>query len=371
MKISILVCNLSNNCLGRAYLLGKVLQRKYAVEVIGPMFGKKIWAPYNQSFKYKMFKVENFSSIFVSLKDMLKTIDGDVIYACKPRLTSFGVALLKRLSCNDLPIVLDIDDWEAFSGRSSKALSSSFFALKNIVTPIDNYLMEFLSHKADERTVASRFLQKKFGGFYVPHGLNTDIYDPTKFDRKKLRLNWNLDDKKVISFIGTPRPHKGLEDLITALNSIKSSKVKLLMTGDYQDSYVQYLLKLGKGKIIFLGLQPIDAEPLFLSMSDLIVLPQRNTNYAKAQVPAKVFTSMAMAKPIIATSVSDLPEILDGCGWIVNPGETQQLASTIKYVFDNSTEAETMGLKARQKCEEKYSWKSLEISLTTVFKKYE
>ena len=43
MKISILTPDLSHNCLGRAYLLAKILQRRYEVEIVGPMFGEGIW----------------------------------------------------------------------------------------------------------------------------------------------------------------------------------------------------------------------------------------------------------------------------------------------------------------------------------------
>jgi len=57
---------------------------------------------------------------------------------------------------------------------------------------------------------------------------------------------------------------------------------------------------------------------------------------------------MAMAKPIIATNASDLPEILDGCGWIVEPESSKQLAETIQYVFDHPVKAEEMGWKARK-----------------------
>ena len=42
MKISILSPDLSHNCLGRAYLLVKILQRRYEVEIIGPMLGEGI-----------------------------------------------------------------------------------------------------------------------------------------------------------------------------------------------------------------------------------------------------------------------------------------------------------------------------------------
>jgi hypothetical protein len=48
MKISIISFDMAHNCLGRAYLLAKVLQRKYKIEINGflfPIYGDKIWKP--------------------------------------------------------------------------------------------------------------------------------------------------------------------------------------------------------------------------------------------------------------------------------------------------------------------------------------
>jgi len=78
-----------------------------------------------------------------------------------------------------------------------------------------------------------------------------------------------------------------------------------------------------------------------------------------------------MARPIVATNVSDLSEILDGCGCIMEPENSEQLAKTIQYVLDNPREAEEMGRKARQKCVEKYSWDAMEKVLLNIFKRYE
>ena len=68
-------------------------------------------------------------------------------------------------------------------------------------------------------------------------------------------------------------------------------------------------------------------------------------------MPAKVFDAMAMAKPIIATNVSDLPEFLDGCGWTVAPEKPKQLADTIQYVFNHSInrKIERQGLNKQMK----------------------
>ncbi len=61
MKISTLIPDLSHNCLGRAYLLAKILQRHYEVEIVGPIFGDGIWEPVanNESIIYKSVKLSN------------------------------------------------------------------------------------------------------------------------------------------------------------------------------------------------------------------------------------------------------------------------------------------------------------------------
>jgi len=105
-------------------------------------------------------------------------------------------------------------------------------------------------------------------------------------------------------------------------------------------------------------------------MTNVLVIPQRRNFATIGQLPAMVFDAIAMAKPIIATNVSDLPEILDGCGWIVGSENTEKLAETIQYILNNPKEANEVGCKARQKCIGKYSWDVMEKVLVKVFGKY-
>jgi glycosyltransferase involved in cell wall biosynthesis len=176
-------------------------------------------------------------------------------------------------------------------------------------------------------------------------------------------------------FFGTHRPHKGIEELIHAVSLLQDRDIMLTLVGVDEDNHSKDLVKTGKkmlgDKFKVFGLQPFEKVPEFLTMADMVVIPQKKGLGATGQVPAKVFDAMAMAKPIIATDVSDLPEILDGCGWIVEPGNSKQLAETIQYVLNNPEEAEKMGRKARQKCIEKYSWDAMEKILVSIFSKYE
>ncbi|NIO20538.1 MAG: glycosyltransferase, partial [Candidatus Aenigmarchaeota archaeon] len=90
---------------------------------------------------------------------------------------------------------------------------------------------------------------------------------------------------------------------------------------------------------------PFHRIPEYLACSDLVVIPQNNVPSNFAQVPAKLFDAMAMAKPIISTKMSDMPEILEDCGFIVDPDNPRDLAGKIDYILTNPDEAKEIGEK--------------------------
>ncbi|MBU4348481.1 glycosyltransferase family 4 protein [Patescibacteria group bacterium] len=368
MKISILSFDLSHNCLGRAHLLAKVLSKKYDVEILGPKFGKGIWEPVknDNSIKYTTLPIINIPNIF-------KKIDGDVIYAIKPKGTSFSYGLIKKF-ISQTPLILDIDDWELGFFLDYKKLG----IIKDCVTfwNFNNFFYTFLLEKlikfADNITVSSSFLQKKFGGVIIPHVRDTDFFNPQNYDRNKLREKFGIQNKKVIMFFGTIRKHKGIDDLISAIDFLKDKNIVLMLVGvDKKDHYVRELENLNKKYIKFISQQPFEKIPEFLSMADLVVLPQKNSHSARGQVPAKVFDAMAMGKPIISTNISDLPKILKNCGIIIKCGDVKYLANKIRYIFDNPKIARELGGKARRKCIKEYSFKAIEPKLFKIFGEYD
>ena len=387
MKISILTPDLSSNCLGRAYLLAKILQRRYEVEIVGPIFGDGIWEAVanDKSITYKSVKIGGRFKPYLQIRKLIKKIDCDVIYAHKPLFTSFGIGLFIKV-IQKKPLILDIDDWEmGFVKESYKKLSlspylkslvSSSFFLYRISSYWNNLFMEQLAPFSDKITVSNTFLKDKFGGPIVWHGRDTKAFDPTKFDKNQIKENYKIEKKKkVVMFFGTPRLHKGIEDFIEAVNMIKDQNVVLVIVGiDDRDRYSQNLVKttekaLNK-RFKGFGLQSFEKVPEFLAIADIVVIPQKKNFSTVGQMPAKVFDAMAMAKPIIATNVSDLPKILDWCGWIVEPEKPEQLAAVIQHVLNNPEEAKEIGNKARQKCIEKYNWDAMEKILIEVFEKY-
>ena len=174
-----------------------------------------------------------------------------------------------------------------------------------------------------------------------------------------------LKNKRVVMFLGTPRPHKGVDDLLAAFKKIKDLNLKLVIIGaENQQEFLNKIDQSIKDSVIVLPKTPFQKLPELLSIADIIVIPQRRTSDSVGQIPARLFDAMSMAKPIIATRVSDIPEVLDGCGYLVDPNQPSQLVDAIQYILNHSDEARAKGDAARSRCRQKYDIHNLESGLS-------
>ncbi len=355
MKISVLAFDLSDNATGRADLLARLLAPRYAVEVVGPRFGAEIWRPARDgAIAYRALPGARYPAFASRLSELVRLADGDVLLASKPRPTSYGVALLARRQ-RRRPLVLDIDDWEVgffyrsgLWGRVGRAL--------NVGNPNGlpwTWAIERLVGRADAVTVASRFLERRFGGTLVPHVRDTDAWDPARFDASDVRAGLGVGDSKVVMFLGTPRGHKGIDDLVEAMAGV--SGARLVVVGAEPDRAATRRWAERPG-VIVRGPVPFDDVPRYLAAADVVAVPQRATTDTLGQVPAKLFDAMAMARPIVSTSVSMIPEVLDGCGLLVPPGEPRALRAVVDTLLADPARARELGRRARQRCIERYSF---------------
>ena len=372
VKITVLTPNFSDNCLGRAYVLAKVLMRKFNVEIVGPAFSGSIWFPCaSEEMEYKPVRALNSPAFVRDAAKILKHVTGEVVYAVKPLLPSFGVGLAAKV-LGKIPLILDIDDWEVGTYRGRNRLRLFYRLFSDLVKPMYSYPYAMVAERligfADKVTVSTGFLARKFGGVVVPHGRNTEDFDPEKYDRAELRKEMGLNGKKVVMFLGSPREHKGIEELIQAIRMIRRKDIELVVVGcDFSEPYSRAIAARGKGLVKLVGMVPFAEVPRYLSVADVVVVPQRRDSFSEAQLPAKIFDAMSMAKAIVSTRVSDIPEILNGAGLIVEPNDARQIADAVSLLIENEELNRSLGQKAREKCVREYSWDRMEESLLTVF----
>ena len=366
MKICILCFDLSNNSLGRAGLMAMALASKHEVEIIGPSKSGDIWFPLkDMDIPIRTYPWKRYPFFISTIRKMIKGMNADVIIACKLRPTSFGIALIKKLTSN-IPVIADIDDWELgflyHSGFWGKV--GRFFNFSNPNGLPYTWLMERLIGFANSTIVSNRFLQNKFSGTLIYHCRDTSLLDPDKFDSDTIKNRLGLKNKKVVMFLGTPRAHKGIQELFIAIEKINDPDVILVLVG--ADSSIQSHIdnmKSNQDKVVVFPKIPFKNLPEYLAVADILVIPQRRTSDTEGQIPAKLFDAMAMAKPIITTPISDIPEVLGENGFFIEPEDPDELANTIEYILSHPEEALLKGKKARERCKELYDLKVLEKEL--------
>ena len=164
--------------------------------------------------------------------------------------------------------------------------------------------MEKLVSMADVVTVDTQFLQQRFGGIYLPNGKDTDMFNPDKYNNIASKEHYGLSKYQVLMFPGAPRPHKGVEDVLIALDNLNQPDLKLVIVGSNPyDNYDKKLIEKWGNRIIKLSKFPVETMPEVLAAADVVVVPQRKNYTTLAQFPLKLTDGMAMGKPILSTKV--------------------------------------------------------------------
>lgn len=383
LKISVIAPDLSGGGTTRVYLVAQVLQKVVdEVQVVGFSFGDVLYPPPPPGLPVHPLKAGDHPHALARLRQLLDHIDGDLVYAIKPKPTSLGVALLQKLQAHR-PVLLDIDDWElSWHGGDTyryhpnpKQLYRDLFkprgALRQVDHPLYLQWMEGLAHYVNGITVNTTFLKNRFGGFYLPNGRDTTLFDPSQFDPDESRRTLGLSNYRILMFPGTARPHKGLEDVLMALDKLQEPDLRLVIVGGRKpDDYEDRLIKQWGQWIIKLPRHPIEQMPAIVAAAHVVVVPQRNTATAQAQFPLKLTDAMAMAKPILSTRVGDIPAILGETGYLVDPESPEQVSERLRWIFQNLEEANTLALQARERCIRYYSMDAMAQTLANIIPKF-
>lgn len=379
--VSILASDLSQRGAGRwgdavrPFLLAKALQRVgYGVEVVGFTTDNKILS-LGSEVTIRTVPLDSSQWGRKDIGRLFAHLRGDIIYAYKPKPSSFGLALLHRLRYRR-PLILDIDDWElSWHGGddwryrpSLRDLARDVLkptgGLRNPEHPLYLKWLERAVPYADRVTIHNAFLQKRFGGIYVPNGKDTHWFDPTRYDPEASRQEYGLSGYRVIMFPGAPRPYKGVEDLLQALDVLDEPDLKLVIVGGSPyDDYDRHLLDHWPQRIIHLGQQPYGDMPKVVAAAHIVAVPQRDVPAAQAQFPLKLTDGMAMAKPILATRVGDIPQILGDTGYLAEPDSPQDLAAQLRAMFADWPATEALGPRARARCCQHYSLAAMATQL--------
>jgi glycosyltransferase involved in cell wall biosynthesis len=212
-----------------------------------------------------------------------------------------------------------------------------------------------------------KYLSERFVEYYGtdPRRVHTVYCGPLDVYRSFIERTIR-EESSTIMFFGRISPYKGIEYLVEAMRDIGQHIPNLrciiagsgdipVDLGNY-DMYEVYNYHIPNNEMVD-----------HIQRAGLIVLP-----YIDATHSAVLMTAYAFNKPVVASAVGGIPEIVkDGItGCLVPPRDSQTLATTISNLLKDKGKRSSMKHNIKKACAEgKFSWNKIADSTVAVYEK--
>ena len=186
----------------------------------------------------------------------------------------------------------------------------------------------------DARSLTRSIEKCNWGGRYrfIPNAVDTSVFFPPATQRR------NGGPKRLL-FAGILKPNhvKGLPYLLDALRQISASRtdwhLDIYGDGPARGEYEVKAKALGiRDRLTFHGFQPKEKLAVAMREADVFVLPSLWENE-----PCVILEALASGLPIVASTVGDVPDMVDqASGLLVPPGQVDPLSEALLQMLSGT-----------------------------------
>jgi len=202
----------------------------------------------------------------------------------------------------------------------------------------------------------------------IHYGVDLQYFLDTKNQAYRKILGFHSKDI-VLGTVARLSEQKGHRYLIDAIKEIvkKYENIRVLFIGDgpLRKKLELQVNQLGLDSIIkFLGFRSDVKE--ILGVLDIFILPSLFEG-----LPNVVLEAMACGKPVIATNVSGIPEIIvdHQTGILIPPKDSNAIVQAIFQMLENPKKMKMMGKMSRKRVEEEFNLKKQVNSFIELYEK--
>ncbi len=370
---TVLSWDMSRNHFAKAYSIAEALSRNMPVQLISfRFFDERVFAPIagrKHPFELIAFDGSAFPEFLDPLCDALEAVSGDFIYAVKPRLTSFGIALLANKR-RDVPVFLEANDLETMlhgkrMGKLHRTVGPDAVLARSAEASVPHALIwsQYLDDLAREMPLLfthNENLNRHYGSkcLFMRNIKDELIFDPSQLNRRDLRRAMGVEpDQRILLFGGVVDDHKGVGELLRFVDM--HEQYQLFVVGSVDTPELEKLRRTGSDRIRMFPPQGPEEMAKLNHVADAVVLwldPREDVSHY--QMPYKFTDAIAMGTPVVTSPVSDLAR-LQNVVWHVPYGDFEALDATLQRIFTNEGERKRHGEAGRRLFQKEFTYRAV------------
>ncbi len=194
----------------------------------------------------------------------------------------------------------------------------------------------------------------------VPNGVDPEQFSPGP-RHAALAQRLGLDGGCVLGFIGSFYRYEGLRLLLEAVPELRRRLPGvrvLLVGGGEEDAQLRALATQLGDSVVFAGLVPPREVRDYHSLIDIFVCPRRRMRLTELVTPLKPLEAMAMGRPVLASNVGGLSELIeDGVTGVLFTAESRDslVEQASRLVVDHDARRR-IGERARESVLQNRTW---------------
>lgn len=194
----------------------------------------------------------------------------------------------------------------------------------------------------------------------IPDGVDTRLFDPTTVSGEEIRSKHGIgNEERLCVYAGRIDECAGAEIILGTAKLLKSEEnIKFMIVGEGDPQILSRFSKCDN--VILTGPITQESVPEYLAAADIVLVPFPNNIPSHSISPLKLFEALAMEKPVIASTVSGIKEVVcQDFNGILTQADPKDWASAVIQLTKNYNKAKVHGKSNRKIVCEKYDWNHL------------